>query len=89
MHSLENENGNDRPDVREQLDRYYRRRLALLEEDSATASDGLGSIAQQLRNIERSTALKLRDQNQIHDEVLRTLERELDLLDARFAGSED
>jgi hypothetical protein len=34
-------------------------------------------------------ALKLRDDNQIHDEVLRTLERELDLLDARFAGSED
>jgi hypothetical protein len=48
-----------------------------------------GSIAQQLRNVERSTAVMLRDQNQIHDEVLRTLERELDLLDARFAGSED
>jgi hypothetical protein len=33
----------------------------------------------------RSVALKLRDENKIHDEVLRELERELDLLDARYS----
>jgi hypothetical protein len=37
----------------------------------------------ELRAVERSTVLRLRDRNQINDEVLRTLERELDLLDAR------
>jgi hypothetical protein len=41
------------------------------------------SIGQRLRAVERSIALKLRDENKIHDEVLRSLERELDLLDAR------
>ena len=41
----------------------------------------------QLRAVERSTALRLRDQNRINDEVLRTLERELDLLDARNLSS--
>lgn len=96
LNLLRTENADDRPDVREQLERYYRRRMASLERHSSNNSHGLAlqtddndSLAQQLRNVERSTALKLRDENQIHDEVLRTLERELDLLDARFAGSED
>lgn len=85
----------DRSEIQEQLERFYRRRLALL--DDGLAGDGQpkqdqmerrGSLAQQLRAVERSVALKLRDQNKIHDEVLRVLERELDLLDARFAESE-
>lgn len=83
-------------DLHEQLERHYRRRLSALERNSTKQEKALDlgresihSIAQQLRNIERSRALKLRDENKIHDEVLRTLERELDLLDARFAGSED
>jgi CPA1 family monovalent cation:H+ antiporter len=96
LNTLKKENVRDRADVREQLERYYRRRLASLDGSSpqngppaGDLSHEDGSIAQQLRNVERSMALKLRDDNQIHDEVLRTLERELDLLDARFAGSED
>jgi len=40
-------------------------------------------VAQELRDVERSVALRLRDESKIHDEVLRTLEHELDLLDAR------
>ncbi len=83
------------PEIDEQLERYYRRRLALLDERVAgdgqqtdVHTDGRHSIAQQLRAIERSVALKLRDENKIHDEVLRLLERELDFLDARFAESE-
>jgi len=89
---------NDAPasfEIYDHLDRYYRRRLALLEErvtNNGPASQEQvrhhDSVAQQLRGIERSVALKLRDENKIHDEVLRGLERELDLLDARFAESE-
>jgi CPA1 family monovalent cation:H+ antiporter len=74
-----------------QLESYYRRRLGLLNSgnsdgaSSASSVTEADSIAQRLRAVERSVALKLRDENKIHDEVLRYLERELDLLDARFA----
>jgi CPA1 family monovalent cation:H+ antiporter len=78
----------------DQLDAYYRRRLAAVEqrqddaERSAERIEYQRSIAQKLRDVERETALRLRNENKIHDEVLRTLEHELDLLDARYAESE-
>ncbi len=85
----------DQLEIREQLERYYRRRLALLDgrltgggQPNEEDLDRRDSLAQQLRAVERSVVLKLRDENKIHDEVLRLLERELDLLDARFAESE-
>jgi CPA1 family monovalent cation:H+ antiporter len=75
-----------------QLEEYYRRRLQLLKltmpgeaEPAAQQAEQYRSIAQELRDVERSVAMALRDQNKIHDEVLRTLEHELDLVDARFA----
>jgi CPA1 family monovalent cation:H+ antiporter len=37
---------------------------------------------------QRSAVIRLRDQGQIDDEVLRTLERELDLEEQRFAVQE-
>ena len=40
-------------------------------------------LESRLRAVERSTILRLRDQNKINDKSLRSLERELDLLDAR------
>jgi CPA1 family monovalent cation:H+ antiporter len=72
----------------ERLEEYYRRRQRLLDDDHTADSnetDFYAGLAQQLRDVERSVATHLRAQNQIHDEVLRKLERELDLLDARFA----
>lgn len=42
------------------------------------------ATSQALRAVERSSVLKMRDQNKINDEVLRKLERELDLLDTRY-----
>jgi hypothetical protein len=75
-----------------QMENYYRRRLALLEKGSkeepgAAAEEAaqLRLITQNLRNVERSVVLHLRDQDKIHDEVARALERELDLLDASDA----
>jgi hypothetical protein len=76
----------------EQLEDYYRRRLALLESGSnaerslaARDAEQVRIIAQKLRNVERSVVLNLRAENKIHDEVARALEYELDLLDARDA----
>lgn len=86
----------DQEEIFDQVELHYQRRLALLEEESEEADEsGNGAltrkqvrehdrIAKRLREVERSVALKLRDENKIHDEVLRELERELDLLDARY-----
>lgn len=45
------------------------------------------TLAEALRKIENARAIELRDQDRISDEVFRTLQRELDLLSARDAGS--
>ncbi len=78
------------------LEAYYRRRLASVERGRNGTGDHAEmdeidyqrSVAQELRNVERSVALRLRDEDKIHDEVLRRLEHELDLLDARYAEPE-
>jgi CPA1 family monovalent cation:H+ antiporter len=86
--------GGEEREVHDQLERFYRRRLALLSAsptEALRAVDGQerrNSVAQRLREVERATLLDLRQRNKIHDEVLRTLERELDLLDARFSEAE-
>jgi CPA1 family monovalent cation:H+ antiporter len=42
------------------------------------------NLTQELRALERSTAIILRNEDKINDELLRTIERELDLGEARF-----
>ncbi|MGA8028951.1 MAG: Na+/H+ antiporter [Bryobacteraceae bacterium] len=94
LRRIRKEGSREHADIYDQLERYYRRRLALLEgasnesELSKQQPARHRALAQQLRDVERSIAIKLRDENKIHDEVLRVLERDLDLLDARFADSE-
>ncbi len=90
---IKEENGGQLTEAEQQLQRYYGRRLALLKRSSdgtsaARPATEYESVGARLRTVERSVMLKLRDENKIHDEVLRSLERELDLLDARFAGRE-
>jgi Na+/H+ antiporter len=80
----------EQAEIFDQMERHYLRRQAFLQR---AHPDGISippkldheSLARQLRSVERSIALRLRDEGKIHDEVLRTLEHELDLLDARFA----
>jgi len=68
---------------------HYRQRLEEVRIDGTERPlDGAGSapyrhLESRLRAVDRSTALRMRDQNQINDEVLRKVERELDLLEAR------
>jgi CPA1 family monovalent cation:H+ antiporter len=83
----------DRPDdlrILDDLKGHYQRRLFALDSqsDGAPASTTRQvrkwrQLSQRLRAIERATAMQLRDENRISDEVLRTLERELDLLEVR------
>jgi CPA1 family monovalent cation:H+ antiporter len=92
LERLRDQSGREQAELYDHLEHYYRRRLALLErahQDGARPPNvDHESLARQLRSVERSIALKLRNEDKIHDEVLRTLEHELDLLDARFAESE-
>ncbi|MBV9265704.1 MAG: hypothetical protein JO061_06010 [Acidobacteriaceae bacterium] len=77
----------------EAMENYYQRQLALLEFPNSSPAvsrgeaEALFQLAHELRQVERSEALKLRDEYKIHDEVLRTVERELDLMDARFKNA--
>jgi monovalent cation/hydrogen antiporter len=81
--------------VYEELIRLYRRRLNKLVNDGSAE---IGSrpedyqlwheLSQQVRAIQRAAVLHLRDQNKINDEVMRKLERELDLTEVRYAQSE-
>ena len=45
-------------------------------------------LLRQVAAIQHATVLHLRNQSKINDEVMRRLERELDLTEARYADSE-
>jgi monovalent cation/hydrogen antiporter len=68
---------------------HYRHRLAALQE----AGDGKGDpsdldryteLSREMLEVERQTAVRLRNEGRINDEVLRRLERELDLSESRY-----
>ncbi|HEY3938376.1 MAG TPA: cation:proton antiporter, partial [Bryobacteraceae bacterium] len=95
LKQIREQNANGESSALSQLEEYYRRRLALLEGESADEPNEVARnaqrvrfVAQELRDVERAVAMNLRNENKIHDEALRTLERELDLADARQARSE-
>lgn len=71
----------------EELIRHYHRRLASLQSGDARREDVpdrerfLHLFLEALR-VERETAIRLRDESRINDEVLRHIERELDLTES-------
>jgi CPA1 family monovalent cation:H+ antiporter len=73
----------------------YRHKLALVgggaEEESVGEADReaysrLRSIAEGTLEAERRTLIGLRDRGRISDDVLRTMERELDLAESQYQG---
>jgi monovalent cation/hydrogen antiporter len=81
--------GKESAPLYEELTRHYRQRLASLEptherrEDAADRERYLQLSLEALR-VERKTAIRLRDESRINDEVLRHIERELDLTESRL-----
>jgi CPA1 family monovalent cation:H+ antiporter len=79
-------------EIYDDLAQHYRRRMSTLEEDQNASPDSLNSgfykrftdVSQDLLRIERQTAVQLRNQSRISDELLRELEYELDLSAARL-----
>ncbi len=78
--------------IYEDLIRHYRARATLVEagsqepkpEQEITLARYERNLTQELRALERSTAVSLRNEDKINDELLRILERELDLSEARL-----
>ncbi len=77
------------------LTHHYQKRLNLVNNaanggaDDATLQNDYHeyrTLSRQLRSVERAALIQLWTENQINDDVLRELERELDLEDARFAS---
>ena len=77
--------------LHDELTRFYRRRLNAID-GNVSAEPGYRPddyerwrvLSRQLGAIQRATILHLRNQNEINDDVARTLERELDLAEARY-----
>jgi monovalent cation/hydrogen antiporter len=94
---LEQARENDKPEanaVYEELIRFQRRRLDLLNEqpmDGAYSREEFSrfrDVSAQVRSVQRAALLHMRNENYINDEVMRKLEREIDIVEARFAVSE-
>lgn len=77
----------------EDLTSHYRQRLASLnsgdDDHGGVAHERYVELTLEALRIERRTAIRLRDEGRINDEVLRRLERELDLNESRLAISEE
>ena len=81
--------------IYDELITLHRRRLNVLESNESAESGSRPEDYQRWRDlsrhvgaIQRATVLHLRNENKINDEVMRKLERELDLTEARYAVSE-
>src|SRR6266853_1797393 len=94
---LESARGEDLQDfaaVYDDLSRRYTRRLASLSKENSD-EDGMSNqelaryrkILGELLRLERKTALRLRNEGRINDEVLRKIEHELDLSETRLTLS--
>jgi CPA1 family monovalent cation:H+ antiporter len=78
-------------EVYSDLAQHYHHRLAALSEDANKSDDNGGKfykrfidLSHELLRVERATAVQLRNQRRISDEVLREIEREIDLGEARL-----
>jgi monovalent cation/hydrogen antiporter len=83
-------------EVYDDIERHYRRRLATLDHEEAHAEPAdadfykkYAALSRELFNVERKTAVELRNQSQIGDELLRELEHELDLGELKFQRRRD
>jgi CPA1 family monovalent cation:H+ antiporter len=94
---LESARGQDLEDfsaVYDDISRRYSRRLASLSKENSD-DDGMSNkeleryrkILSELLRVERRTAVRLRNEGRINDDVLRKIEHELDLSETRLALS--
>jgi CPA1 family monovalent cation:H+ antiporter len=93
LNQLRMQEGDEQAGLYDRVQSEYQRRLIEIRDaepgsgrqPAANQREEARHLAQELRNVERSVAVKLRNENKIHDELLRTLQYELDLLDMSYA----
>jgi monovalent cation/hydrogen antiporter len=95
---LDHARDDDQPEfkpVYDELIRFERHRLNMVGADAAEETGyrpedylRLRQVSSQVRALQRATILHLRNQNEVNDEVMRRIEHELDLAEARFSASE-
>jgi Na+/H+ antiporter len=78
----------------EDLTRHYHQRLASLQpgdgnKEAIADHDRHLELSLEALRVERQTAIRLRDEGRINDEVLRRIEHELDLNESRIATTGD
>lgn len=78
----------------EDLTRHYDQRLAGLEHGGDGQEHPVGhdrhlELSLEALRVERETAVRLRDEGRINDDILRRIERELDLSESRIAALRD
>jgi CPA1 family monovalent cation:H+ antiporter len=82
------QDGDDLNEIYSDLEHHYRHRLSTLKEDADDLHSGhykhYVELSRDLLRVERQTAVRLRNEGRINDELLRDLERELDLTEARL-----
>ncbi len=71
---------------------HYQHRLAVLQpggdnDDHITHHYSFLEISRETTRVERETAVRLRNEGRINDQVLRRIERELDLNESRYSAS--
>ena len=87
----------DKPEFAEVYDdlaQHYRQRLASLNDDGEKLEDGVSpglyqrsvDLSREILRVKREAAVRLRSEGRINDELLRQLERELDLDETRLSS---
>ena len=95
LRDLSRQAKSDHKEIYEDMIRHYQARATLVEaggeemqpEREIAMARYERNLSQELRALERSTAVILRNEDKINDELLRTIERELDLSEARFQNT--
>jgi CPA1 family monovalent cation:H+ antiporter len=95
LKDLARQGKSDHAAIYEDMIRHYQARATLIEvggeamqpEREIALARYERNLGQELRALERSTAVILRNEDKINDELLRTIERELDLSEARFQNT--
>jgi len=94
LEKSKSETDSEAAEVYEDLAQHYRHRLATLAEEGTSSGGGIdptfykrfNDLSRELLRIERKTAVQLRNERRISDELLRQIEHELDLGEARLVA---
>ncbi len=97
LQHLEEAAKQDKPEfgeIYDDLTQHYRQRLASLNDDGKTLEDGVSpglykrsvDLTREILRVKRQAAVQLRNAGRINDELLRQLERELDLDETRLSS---